>query len=831
VGVLPCFRQVIKWVDEARIYTESSYGHEKHSDGANISLDSAGHPLIRATSVEDVLFGQGYVHARDRLFQMDFDRMRALGRLSEFYGEQWLSSDFMARAHNFSGQANEDWLAHDEVGKAHLQSFADGINAYLGEKHSLPLEYLAMGMNESSIEFWHPTHSLAILRYFASASSESWELELTRTLVSEMSGGSDLLGVLGLDDEDSALDEDTFLPSISSSAAWVLSGTHTASGRPILSTTLNLEPTAPGALVQNTLVVQGHMHVVGSSIPGVPFVYTGRNENISWSFLPSGLDTEDLFDERIDSVNTSNGIRWQYLQEIAAVETMECAPSNTAAECDTKVREVWADVEVKVEMMKVKENRGRGVVEELPLTLMRTVRGVVVTPMLASVSGSHLQASKRHLALSTVASRHRMDMSALYALNTAATWDDFLEGVERIEAMSLNALYADSSGNIGRTVTGRVPMRAKGHSGHLVSNGVVGEWIGDESAVDADRYTHHPLRRLNPPSGVLGSLPFHMDPKNPLVIAINSALEGSNATLDSIRELECSTSSPSSVALSKLIRRSLQENVWPNGFSDRVLKILGDQDGEDDYLVTSRKPLLLEAFRVQLADLLLDPMHSTALAVRGEAHSPFKRSTMLSSNFDWIGTMLSVNSSPAVERWMEVLGGRGAVIRNALMDAMEWVDARTSSWVSYSYWGDMHGARFAHSLSELEYIGEFLSPGPVTLSGGAWDAPRKTGTDTTTNNHNQDGFGCSLGRHGGSRRCRLTVHRSLFDLSSPKLSYVVNPPGPSGRIGSPHYNSVLSLWAKCELLPIIWTEDDSSESFHVSPFHEVDKNVGDNSEL
>ena len=226
VIILPVFRFIVGSIDSFRLPSPQASSHSPGRD-VKVEMDTLGQPKISANSINDVLFGQGYVHAKYRLFQMDLLRHKAHGHLSSWEGERGLESDLISRAFNISQLARADLVAQNPTELSYLQSFADGVNAYIAEKAPLPVEFSLLGLEE--VQTWSPLDSLALVRYHSVLLSELWELELTRYMVDIIPEAEGLTNTLlpslrGLagDRQEGGGGAVHVIPTASSSSSWIL---------------------------------------------------------------------------------------------------------------------------------------------------------------------------------------------------------------------------------------------------------------------------------------------------------------------------------------------------------------------------------------------------------------------------------------------------------------------------------------------------------------------------------------------------------------------------------------------------------------------------------
>lgn len=219
--ILPTMRSILRHIDTYRIQMTNKSSDNK-TNQFKIDFDDLGRAIISGDSIQKVLFGQGYEHAKNRIFQMDLNRHKAYGSLSSWQGERALSTDMMARVMNISSLARSDFAAHNDIEREYLQSYCDGVNSFIQEGNALPVEYKLLGLNE--IEPWTPLDSLVLLRYHSTLSSEIWEVELTQYMVSQEPKSTNFTSAFAFPRHENGIDKTsaTVIPSVSSSTAWVM---------------------------------------------------------------------------------------------------------------------------------------------------------------------------------------------------------------------------------------------------------------------------------------------------------------------------------------------------------------------------------------------------------------------------------------------------------------------------------------------------------------------------------------------------------------------------------------------------------------------------------
>jgi penicillin amidase len=286
-----------------------------------IERDVDGIPTIKAASRDDAFFGLGYVHAQDRLWQLETHKRIGSGRLAEAFGASALETDKFLRALGVRRAATEQWGQVSAEGRAALTAYAAGINAYVqNELSARPPEFMLTGVQP---EPWMPEDSMAWATMMAWDLGANWTNELLRlrlALKLPVQRIDELLppypGEKPLPVADYAalfrgLRLNANLGQLALSAApqsgvegagsnnWVLAGTHTESGKPLLANDPHLKLSAPALWYLARLEAPG-FKVAGATMPGLPMVVLGQNERVAWGFTNTGPDVQDLYIERIN---------------------------------------------------------------------------------------------------------------------------------------------------------------------------------------------------------------------------------------------------------------------------------------------------------------------------------------------------------------------------------------------------------------------------------------------------------------------------------------------------------------------------------------------------
>ncbi|MEO8144753.1 MAG: penicillin acylase family protein, partial [Betaproteobacteria bacterium] len=283
---------------------------------AEILRDRYGIPHIFASSPEDASFAVGFVHAQDRLWQMEMSRRIAAGRLSEIVGPGGLEADRFLRTLGVRRSAEANLRTLDTETRKLLDAYAAGVNAFLATDPVLPVEFWLTGARP---EPWQPADSVSWIKMMAWDLGGNWRNELLRMRLARTLPlarihellppypGDPVPVIADLKELYSSMERDAvrlaqFAPDNEGlgSNNWVVSGERSESGKPLLANDPHLGLTAPPVWYFAHISAPG-LNVIGSTLPGVPGVILGRNDRIAWGMTNTGPDVQDLFIEKLDA--------------------------------------------------------------------------------------------------------------------------------------------------------------------------------------------------------------------------------------------------------------------------------------------------------------------------------------------------------------------------------------------------------------------------------------------------------------------------------------------------------------------------------------------------
>jgi penicillin amidase len=469
-------------------------------DRVTIRRDERGIPYVEAQNDEDLFFGQGYATAQDRLWQMDLFRRTARGELAEIFGIALstlaLDQDKLHRTYGFAQAAEAEVAAASPRTRTMLEAYARGVNAYASslDPQSMPPEFQIL---QYGFRPWTPADTCVVVKIFHEALSDTWRLDIMRQALSVLPAEKraellpeisaiDVL-VVGKDTQSktksahvarqpvspetlaklshdqeiaaAALDRIGFgTDALAASNNWVVSGSHTVTGKPLLANDPHLRPTAPSIWHLVHLSAPG-VRVAGVATAGLPGVIIGHNDRIAWGFTNVGPDVQDLY---VEKFNPHNPKQYQ-------------TPGG------------WQDAVIRHEQIKVRKAFGSSEYDTVNYDVTVTRHG----PIIFEGDG------KRYALRWTALDPTKNNAESSFVINRARNWKEFNTALESFTAPTQNIVYADVEGHIGYHAAGVVPVRKSGDGS-----------VPYDGSTDAGEWTSYiPVSKLptlfDPPSGII----------------------------------------------------------------------------------------------------------------------------------------------------------------------------------------------------------------------------------------------------------------------------------------------------------------------------------------
>lgn len=478
-----------------------------------VQRDDRGIPTITADSTDDLFYAEGFVHAQDRFFEMDFRRHVTAGRVAEMFGASQAGTDAFLRTLGWRKVAEAEVDAMDDTTRGYYEAYADGVNAYLASRSGaeLSLEYAVLGIQnpEYAPEPWEPADSVAWLKAMAWDLRGNIEDETERSLLAaELSEGTEAaetadvlqklypeypfdenpvivpkistVPALGTDAEPAAYstsgaddeiqhasttvdweETSSVVAAVSvligdlgegiGSNSWVVSGALTESGMPLLANDPHLGASLPSVWYQvqlkcSTVNEACPFDVGGFSFSGLPGIVIGHNQKVAWGFTNLTTDVTDLYIERLEGD--------EYWRDGVLVPLEETTDTIKVAGAD--------DIELTIRST-VHGPIISGLTDDFtaiadnPEPALDAAAGTPSSPVPDAQSDGEYAVSLRWTALDPGTTA-----TAIFALSTAQSFDDFRYAASLFDVPAQNLIYADTEGNIGYQTPGRLPIRGAG---------------------------------------------------------------------------------------------------------------------------------------------------------------------------------------------------------------------------------------------------------------------------------------------------------------------------------------------------------------------------------
>jgi penicillin amidase len=757
----------------------------------NVYRDTMGIPNIYASSLHDLFMAQGYVHAQDRFWQMDFWRHIGSGRLSEMFGKSQVETDSFLRTLGWRQIAEQELQSYDAESLAILNAYTEGVNAYLKDHQgtAISLEYGILKILTPSYkpEPWTPVNTLTWAKAMAwdlrgNVDEEIERAVLLKTLSPEevaqlfpeypadhpviipemgQATASSFPGSVLTDEEWASVERgfaslDAVLgPSGAAigSNSWAVSGSRTASGMPLLANDPHLSIQMPSIWHQiglhcHPLSVACPYEVSGFSFAGVPGVIIGHNQNIAWGFTNTGPDVMDLF---IEKTNPDNPNQYEYNGQ-------------------------WEDMTLRTE----KISTGGG--DPVSLVVRSTRHGPIISDVHKDLvdfnqkSGLGLPETYA-ISLRWTALEPSTIFQAIWGFDKAANWDEFRQAARKFNVPAQNQM------------PGNIPIRKNGDGRYPVPGWTDEyEWTG-----------YIPFDEL----------PNVLNPAKGYIVTANNAVVG--------------------VGYPYLITTD-----WDYGFrAARIVDMIGNAPGPIDvayiqkmqgdsydanaaWLVPLLQQLNLQSGTPDQAmalDLLKNWNYQANMDSAAAAVFEVFWKHLLEDTFDdnlpedyfpkggsrWDEVVRELVAQPNSPWWDDLtttdqVEGRDKILSRAFSEAVAELDKSQGKDPTKWKWGDLHKATFTNQTlgkSGIAPIEALFNRGPFPTSGGE-AIVNATGWDAT--------LGYSVDW--------LPSMRMIVDLGNLQDSVTVHTTGESGHTFAPHYIDMANLWRNIQYYPMLWDEND-----------------------
>ncbi len=778
--------------------------------------DKNGIPHIYAASTHDLFMAQGYVQAQDRLWQMESFRAGIAGNTSQLQPSIGnLETDKFVRTLGWRRAAEADYEVAGADAQAILQAFAAGVNAYRDAHASnLPSEFFIVGAFGSKgpnfqPQPWDAIDSLQTAKFMAWDLSGNAGNEMFHVKLMQKFGEAEYPAVVNaLQPPYDYQSKPIIVPkgivwkNVPAQLAifdrldavfgererglgsnnWVLRGSRTTTGQPLLANDPHLGMQIPALWYFNSLHCQPvsaecPFDVIGASLPGVPGIVIGHNARIAWGVTNVDPDVQDLFIEKVNNDTNKYEYKGQQLD-------LQIVPSTWTIKGKLPAG-------YKPSSNEVDEYDAASDTTKITLNVRYTGHG----PLITDVDDSYAVDDQAVAFAWTAINAPEKVLEAFFGVNLAQNWKDFRAALSLYGTPSQNFIYADVDGNIGYQTPGRIPIRAKG-DGQLPVPGWSGEydWTG---YVPFDRLP----RAYNPPEGYIATA--------------NNAVVGPNFPYFLSME-------------------------WDRGYrARRIVDLIEAKDklSADDFAAIQGDSLDVAAQEIvpYLKDIavggnaqkVLDAIrswdfHTTEQSSGAGAYQVFWLHLLRNTFDDDLGdlarsyvsgddvnrqAMIQLLAQPDAKWWDNAatpdrVEKRDDILRQSLADAASDLVAQYGVDPNGWQWGKLHTITFKHRALGSQPVAFIYNRGPfpvsgysalVNATGGNFGFAYQSG-DPKLTDIMQETFGPSL--------------RQIVDLSDLNASRFIHTTGQSGLPTSPHYDDMTPLWLNIQYVPMWWNATD-----------------------
>ncbi len=752
------------------------------SNEVNIFRDEYGIPFIITEDEEDAIFALGYVHAQERLFQMDITRRAGEGKLSEILGSKTIPFDKMFRTMGLYKLVEKSLAKLNPLSQKYLKAYAAGVNAYIKEADgNLTFEFDVLGYEP---EPWKPEHSLVMVKLMAWELNISWWTDIAFSHLVQKLGEEKVREILPDFDENAP----TIIPKHLESASkittqfyqvdkefrefmgfvgthigsnnWVVNGNKSENGKPIIANDPHLAFQAPGKFMFSVIRSNG-LNGEGFSIPGMPAFIIGKNKNIAWTLTNVMADDADFYVEKFDSSKTK-----YYFNNR------------------------WRSLSVLLDTIYVKD--------EAPIIfeIKKTHRGPVISDIhtFNSLFKNEYQ-ERANISMRWTALDFSDEIFAMISINKAKNWNDFERGVEYFTAPGQNFVYGDKDGNIGYICGAKLPKR-KSNSPTLVYDGTNDkhDWQG-----------FVPYRKMpklfNPPTNFIATAnnktiknyPYHIsnlwEPTSRIERITELLKSKEKHSVGDFKKYQHDFYSHYAKQITPFIINAFRDASINDANLNTALSLLRQWNFMMD--MKSQTPTIFNVFLQKLMkNIFLDEMGNELFnEYIFVANVPYRkiRELLDDKKSAWWDDVKTNN----VET-------RDDIIRKSLVDALTSLEEKLGKDIACWQWMKLHSVTFKHPFSSgSPMLESILNIGPFPIGG---DGTTIFNTEYSFTNPYENMLGPAL--------------RFIFDFSKPDEVNFILPTGEAGYFMSEHYSDMTEQWLKGKYLKInINTSDIESRNY------------------
>lgn len=725
----------------------------------HVYRDSVGVPHIFAENRSDLFRAAGYVTAQDRLWQMDFNRRVAAGRLSEIFGASAVESDKFIRTWGFNRMAQKIANILSAESRHALEAYAEGVNAFINTHlDCLPLEFSLLNYEP---EPWRIEDSLAFGRFMAWKLSFSWYIELVLDRLMKKLGPRKAREIFpGFPKEgpviipantrpfwtqvhgflNAGLQLRDFLGVHSAqlgSNSWVVAGAKSACGAPLLANDPHLELMTPSLWYEMHLSC-ADFDVAGVALPGNPVILIGHNENIAWGLTNGMVDDVDFYLEKVHPQNAK-----QYWNGQA-----------------------WADFESVEEEILVRNG------QSTKLEILFSRNGPIISKL-----HPLLREQQEVVSMRWTGHQPSDEVATLLKLQRARNWQDFTNALRDYQVPAQNFVFAAVDGDIGYYLGGRIPIR-KNATGILPHRGWLdeGQWQSD---VPFEKLPHI----LNPPENyivtannkiVSDRYPFYItnlwEPSSRAARIHQLLAERDSLTVEDFMSMQRDIVSVHAQKILPILLNTVRAEL--DSTSDNQLRRLYDliknwdcEEAPESIAASIFNAFFLKLLENTLKDEMGEELYENYVRL-GNVPSRVIVALLEADKAHWFDNVHT-----------QKLESKHDVIVKSLLDAGAMLSGMAGDNISNWKWGELHTLTMSHPLGKRKWLDAVFNLGPYA----------RGGSKMTVNNGEY--------RFRAPFRAILGAStRQLIDFCDVNGARSVITSGQSGHRMSKHYKDQTPLW-------------------------------------
>ena len=784
------------------------------TDFVEVIRDDRGIPHIYGTNVDDILFAQGYVHAQDRFWQLEFWSHLSTGRLASLIGEPGVGADLLFRTFGFNRVALEEYENLPPEFKQDLINYTSGINAYIESRpqNRLSLEHFFLQFLNADYKVgkYEPHYPLAWAKMMAYDLNGNFQQEIRNSktfntlnpdiaelltppypeehpyIVEEWEGKGSFAS-LGKPSNIKQIYQSVFIKYVTKdlqtnqslgSNSWAISGEHTDSGLPLLANDPHLSVQLPAIWYENGLHCYPknrdcELDVVGFSFAGSPYIVIGHNSYIAWGFTNMGPDVQDLF---IEKINPSNPNQYEVDGE-------------------------WKDMDRVTEIIEVAGS------EPIIIEVRSTHHGPIVSdrsyPINLNPEDDQFSFADEarielpdnfSVSLSWPALIPGSTFVGIRDFNYAKNWDEFREASRLFDVPAQNLLYADIDGNIAYQSPGKLPIRADGLLGDLPIAG----WLSENDWLGFVPFEELPYT-INPSSGYIITANQSVHPEQPWpnyyargyrAEAIERVINQYISQKIGVEDMEAMQINNYDYSAAYILPYVFN-NVYVDSNVLTSMKEWAISENKFEMNIDSSGAAAWAVFYKHLAEqtfeelVVTDKLGNEISLQPGNSDSTSEifRTLLKDPNhiiWDDINTSQKENLTDILERTL-VLADESIVLLFGTEDYDKWS------------WGEIHTITYPTNLlgeAGIPILTNIVNIGPVEAGGSSFAI-----------NSTDWGFGDDF-TIGSYPSMRMVVDLSNFDNS-----LTVLPSGQSGHVMSKYYDDQVDNWISNNMYPLYFSRE------------------------